>query len=125
MFEDRHLCLGDDATDQTFAPTRDRQVDLLGQGKEVADGRTVGRLDQLDRVAGKSARSEGVDQDAGQREVRPVGFLAAPQDHRVAALDAEGRGVDRDVRAALEDHEDDAERDAHLGDLEAVGRDST
>ena len=48
-------------------------------------------------------------------------LLAAPEDHRVAALDAERGGVGRDVRAALVDEEDHAERDADLRHVEAVG----
>ena len=39
----------------------------------------------------------------------------------VAALDAERGGVDRDVGPALVDHEDHAERNAHLADFQAVG----
>ena len=49
------------------------------------------------------------------------GLLAAAQDHGVAALDAERRGVDRHVGPALVDHEDDAQRHAHLPDFQPVG----
>ena len=49
------------------------------------------------------------------------GFLAAPKDRGIAGLDAEGRGVDRDIRPALVDHEDDADRHADLGHVEPVG----
>ena len=54
----------------------------------------------------------------------PVGrdrLLAAAEDRRVAALDAERGGVDGHVGPALVDHEDHAERDADLPDVQPVG----
>ena len=41
---------------------------------------------------------------------------------RVARLQAQRRGVDRDVRPRLVDDGDDAERDAHLAHVEPVGQ---
>ena len=45
---------------------------------------------------------------------------AAAQDHRIAGLEAERAGVGRDVRPALVDDADDAERRAHALDMQAV-----
>ena len=45
---------------------------------------------------------------------------AAAQDHGVAGLERQRTGVGGDVRAALEDDADDAERRAHALDVEAV-----
>ena len=47
-------------------------------------------------------------------------FRAAAQDHGIAGLEAERAGVGGDVRAALVDHADDAERHAHALDAHAV-----
>ncbi len=47
------------------------------------------------------------------------GLGAAAQDRGVAALDAQGGGVDRHVGAALVDDADDTQRHAHAPDLDA------
>ena len=47
---------------------------------------------------------------------------AAAQDDRIAGLDAQSRCIGGHVRARLVDHRDDAERNAHLGQLDAVGQ---
>ena len=46
----------------------------------------------------------------------------AAQQHRVARLQAQRGGVDRDVRARLVDDGDHAERDSNLAELEPVGQ---
>ncbi len=92
-----------------------------GSAQQLADGGAVDRRDKLDRLLGQAARDQLVGQDAVECPVGVDGLLAAAQDHRVAALDAEGGGVDRHVGTALVDHEDDAERNAHLLDLQPVG----
>ncbi len=92
-----------------------------GRPKQLADGGAIDRRDELDGLLGQAAGDKLVGQDAMERAVGVDGFLAAAQDHRVAALDAEGGRVDRHVGAALVDHEDDAQRHAHLPDLQPVG----
>jgi hypothetical protein len=44
------------------------------------------------------------------------------QDDRVAGLQAQGSGVDRDVRARLIDDRDDAERHPNLAHVQSVGK---
>ena len=78
----------------------------LGHAQQVADGRAVGGRDELDGVGGQAGRGELVGQDAVEGAVRVDRLLAAAEDRRVAALDAERGGVERDVRPALVDHED-------------------
>ena len=58
-----------------------------------------------------------------QRGVGVHGLSAAAQDDGVAALDAQGGGVDRDVWPRFVDEQDHAERHADLVDLQAVGPD--
>ena len=48
------------------------------------------------------------------------GIRAAAQDRGIARLEAERAGIGGDVRAALEDDADDAERRAHALDMESV-----
>ena len=57
-----------------------------------------------------------------QRPVGGLGGRAAAQDHGVAGLQAEARGIDGDVGAGLVDHADDAHRHPDLADLQAVGQ---
>ena len=70
---------------------------------------------------GQAARRQLVGQDAVQGAIRVDRLLAAAEDRRVAALDAERGGVDRDVGPALVDHEDHAQRHADLAHVQAVG----
>lgn len=56
-----------------------------------------------------------MDRAAGAETVR-----AAAQDHGIARFQAQHAGVRRNVRPALEDHADDAERHAHALDGHAV-----
>ena len=101
VLEDRHGRLGHHAADQALAAAGDGEVDLVGELQQVPDGRAVGRGDQLDRVGRQAPGLQFVGQDAVEGPVRVEGLLAAAEDHRVAALDAEGRGVGRDIGAAL------------------------
>ena len=71
--------------------------------------------------AGRPRAVSAVLQDGVQGGVGVERFLAAAQDDRVAALDAQPGGVDGDVGPRFVDEEDDAERHADLVDLQAVG----
>ncbi len=85
----------------------------------TAERSTVG--DELNGGFGQAAGNQLIGENAMQSSVGAQGFLAAAQDDGVSALDAEGGRVDRDVGTAFEDHEDDAERNADLADVESVG----
>ena len=61
--------------------------------------------------------------DLDDRAVGVERFLPAAQDDGVAALEAQGGGVARDVGAALVEEQDDAQRHAALLDPQAVGAD--
>ncbi len=63
-------------------------------------------------ASGRDGAQDGVGAHRGGR---------AAQDDRVAGLQAQRRRVDRDVRPRLVDDGDDAERDADLADVQAVG----
>ena len=60
--------------------------------------------------------------DRGQHGVGVRRRRRAAQDDRVAGLQAQRGGVDRDVRPGLVDDGDDAERDAQHAHVEAVGQ---
>ena len=73
----------------------------------------------LHGVARQAARVQLSRQNAVQGGVRVKRLLAAAEDDRVARLDAQGRGIDGDVRPRLVEEEDDPERDADLLDFAA------
>ena len=74
--------------------------------------------------AGRPAAGQLVGQEAVQGGVRVDRLLAAAEDDRVAALDAQAGGVDRHVRPRLVDEEDHAERHADLEHLQPVRADA-
>ena len=76
-----------------------------------------------DRVVGEAVPA--AQRPAHDVDQRPVGrrrCRAAAQDHGVAALEGEARGVDGDVGPRLVDHADDAHRHPDLADLQTVGQ---
>ncbi len=121
VFQDGHRGLGDDAADQAFAAAGDGEVDQIRESEKLADGRAVGGGNELNGGLGQAAGDQLIGEHAMESLVGAQGFLAAAEDDSVSALDAEGGRVDGDVGTALEDHEDDAERDADLADVESVG----
>ena len=78
-------------------------------------------LDGVGRQARRRRRRRAAPDEGGVR----LGGGAAAQQDRVAGLQAEGGGVDGDVRAGLVDDADHAERDADLAQVDAVGRGSS
>ena len=71
-------------------------------------------------VSGKPCLAKRARETRVNRGARARAFGAAAQDRRVAALQAQRGRVGRDVRPALVNDADDAERHAHARDLEAV-----
>ena len=72
--------------------------------------------------AGRPAPSAASRGDPGQHGVGVRRARRAPQQHRVAGLQAQSGGVDRDVRPRLVDDGDHAERDSNLAEVEPVGQ---
>ena len=72
--------------------------------------------------AGTPASAAASRGDRGQHRVGVRRRRRAAQHDRVARLQAQRGGVDRDVRPRLVDDGDDAERHAHLAHVEAVGQ---
>ena len=102
---------------QPLAPARDDQVDQLVLGRQLGQLLTPAAGDEADRALGRVLGG-----DRGEDRVGVRGARRAPQHDRVARLQAQRGGVDRDVRPRLVDHRDDAERRPRLGDVQAVGQ---
>ena len=121
VLDDGHAGLARDALDQALAAARDDHVDELGHRDQPADGGAVGGLDQLHRRLGQARVGQRALHAAPQRDVGADRLGAAAQDARVAALDGQRRGLDRDVGAALVDHAEHAQRHAHAAHADAAG----
>ena len=121
MLDHRHPRFLRDALDQALAAARHDDVNVFRHGDEVADGRAVGGFDHLHRRFRQAGGREAGAHAGGDGLIAADRFLAAAQDRGVAGLEAQRRGVGRDVGARLVDDADHAERHAHLADLDAGG----
>jgi len=117
VLDHRHRRLGHDATDQRFAAPGDGDVDRVMHFQKMTDGLAVGRRHQLHGGVGKSARLAGLGHQVDQFAAAVHRFLAAAQDHRIAAFDADRGGVGGHVGTTFVDKEDDPQRHPSFQDL--------
>ena len=116
-----NACIFHARADEPLAAAGDQQVDKAVRRHQYLRARMRCILNDVDNVGiaadGLNARLER--RDDGVRGA--IGLLAAAQHADVAALDAQRRGVRRDVRAALVDDGDQTERHLPLGDGHTIG----
>jgi hypothetical protein len=124
VLDHRHPRFGQQARDQPLAAARHDDVDELAHGDQLADRGAVGGVDDLHRFGGQAGAPQAFLHQRGDGAVGADGFRAAAQDGGVAGFQAQCRGVRRHVRPRLVDDADDAERHAHLADLDAGGPES-
>ena len=120
VLDDRHPGVAGDALDEALAAARDDHVHELGHGDQFAHRGAVGGLDDLHRSRRQAGGLQPGPHAGGDRLVAVQGLLAAAQDRRVAALQAQRRGVRGDVGAGLVDDADDPQRYSHLANLDAA-----
>ena len=121
MGEDRHPGLGLHPCHERLAAAWHQHVEVAAEpGQHLSDGVARPRRDERDRGLGQSGRAEPLDQAGVQRGRGMEAFRTAAQDRRIAGFEAERSRIGRDVRAALVDHADDAERRRHALDQKAV-----
>ena len=77
---------------------------------------------RLTQPSGSPSRHRGLARDPRQRRVGVKRRGGAPQDDRVARLQAQRGGVDRHVRACLVDDRHHPERHPHLAHVQAIGQ---
>ena len=87
---------------------------------QFADSGAIGGLDDLHGIGRQAGAGQAFLDDFCERLVAMDRFRAAAQYRRIATLDAQAGGVDGDVRPRLVNNADDAERHAHLADLDAA-----
>ena len=119
VLEHRHARLVRDTLDQAAPAARDDEVDVLRQRNHLTDRRAIRRFDDLHNGFWKFRRFEPSGNATCDRLVRARRFGATAQHHRVAALEAQARRVGGHIRARFVNDADDAQRHAHLADLNA------
>ena len=107
---------------QPLAAAREDEVDDAVLRRELGELLAPAAGDEADRAVGDAGLGRRLGGDRREHGVRVRRRGRAAQDDRVAGLQAQRGGVDRDVRARLVDDGDDAERHAQLAHVEAVGQ---
>ena len=100
-FDDGDFGIFDHVRDQPLAAARDQHVHVAADRQQRVRAGAFGALDQGDRGGIKAVCRKGVADDAADGFGASDRLFAAAQDRAVAALDAEGGDVERDVRARL------------------------
>ena len=116
VLDHRHAAFAHQALDQAAAAARHQQVEVLRHCDQQPDRRAIGAADQLHRLGRQADVAQPGRDQPRQQAVALYRLRAATQDCRIAALDAQSGGVDRDVWAAFIDDADDADRHAHPAD---------
>ncbi len=107
---------------QALAAARDDQIDGVLLRGELGELLAPAAGDEADAAVGQPGGDGRLGGDLRERGVGVRRRGGAAQHDRVARLQAQRGGVDRDVGARLVDDRDDAERHAHLAHVEAVGQ---
>ncbi len=121
MAHDGHARILLHARDETFAASRHDDVDEAAHvAQHDPDGLAILRRHHLHGRFGQAVHAERTSETGMDRGARARAFGAAAQDRGIAALQAKRGRVGRDVRPALVNDADHAERHAHARDLETV-----
>ncbi|MEY4004954.1 MAG: hypothetical protein RLZZ221_1050 [Verrucomicrobiota bacterium] len=107
-------------TGMVLFSARDDAVDEIVQFQQRRKRRAVGRRHELHRVSRQAGGGERALHERREREVGVETLLAAPQDGRVAALQAQHGAIDRHVGTRLVDDPDHSDRHADLAQTQAV-----
>ena len=118
---DRYRRVLADAANQRGPPARDEAVDALGELHHLDGGLVRGVFDEQHAVFGQIEFGECVPERADDGDVGLQRARRAAEQRDIPRLHAQPGGVARDVGPVLVDDRDDAERDAHARDLQAVG----
>ena len=121
MAHHRHARILLHARDEALAAARHDDVDEAAHvAQHDPDGLAILRRHHLHGRFGQAVHAERPSETGMDRGARARAFGAAAQDRGIAALQAKRGRVGRDVRPALVNDADHAERHAHARDLETV-----
>ena len=122
--DDRHLRDGAERLLQPLAAARDDQVDhaLLARPSSASSSRPPPATSDSAPAGRPGRRRRPRPRPRASTSLECAADRGPAQHDRVAGLQRQRGGVDRDVRARLVDDRDHAERDAHLAHVEPVGQ---
>ena len=120
VLDHRHARVLVDEADQALAAARNEQIEDVVELHHLHHRLAAEVLHQRHGVLVHAGVAQGLAQAGGDGGVGAHRFLAAAQDHAVAGLQAQRRGVGGDVGTRLVDHADHTQRHAHALDLEAL-----
>ena len=118
----RHRCLRHDGLNQTGTAARNHYVNQAAGSDEILHGIVGLTRQQLNKVLRCIVVGQHLTQNRDQLRVGVDGGLGATQQGHVARLQRQTKGIDSNVRASLVDHAHHAQRNADLGELNAVGK---
>ena len=113
--------VGHHRADEAGPAAGDEDIHVLVELHQGQGGFPGGVLDELDGIGGQAAGAQALPQSGDDGHIGADGFLAAPEDHGVARLDAQGGGVGGDVGAGLINDAHHAQGDAGFLNFQAVG----
>ena len=116
-----HTAFQLDPGDQTFAATRDDDVDPSVGAQHRAHGGAIGRRHQLQRIARQAGCRQPIREAPAQHGGGLEAFRSAPQNGRVSSLHANRPGIDRHIRPTFINDADDAQGNTHSLEPETVG----
>ena len=117
VLDHRHARVLGDEADQALAAARDRQVDsVVSCSSSTIASRRGPRRASTAAVGQRLLRASASRSAAAIARLRVERLRSAAQQHRIAGLQAQRRGVGGHVRPRLVDHRDQAERYAHALD---------
>ena len=120
MLDHRHAGVFGDEADQAFAAARNREIDDVAELQQVEHRLPAQIGHQGQHVGPDALRFDRGPQRVGDRGVGMDRLAAAAQQHAVAGLEAQRRGIGGHVGAGLVDHRDHAQRYAHLAHAQPV-----
>ena len=110
-----------DASDQTLAAARHDHVDVVHHVRQhVTDRGPVGRGNELNAAAWQAGDRQPLIQARMDGGARMHALRAAPQYDGIARFQTQRSGIGGDVRTALINDADDAQRDSHALNVHAV-----
>ena len=116
-----HQCILDTGVDEAGTAPGNQQIHQAHGLHQHVDAVAAGVLNHAHAVLGQSCRRQSLPQSVGDGVGRGEGFLAAPENADIAALQGQCRRVGGDIGAALVDDGHHAHGDGGLFNAQAVG----
>ena len=113
-------CMLDASADEACAASRDEKVDKTGRFHDLRCAMAGGILDDVHNIRVKAYSTHAVFERIYDRLARPVRLFSGAEHADVAAFEAECCCVRGDIRAALIDDGDEAQRHLLFIDFEPV-----